>query len=160
MLRHGTPLYEIVPNGVALPASVASASIDPLRYQKAPQVASQAFSGELMFLKLRYKPIGSDESQLIETPVRDGGRNWYEASNDFKLAAGAAAFAMKLRGDPSVEDTPFDVVLRLVNESMGDDAQGYWHELLRLISSASGLSSSEGQLFRSLGYTDDGKDHR
>jgi Ca-activated chloride channel homolog len=150
-----TALYEIVPHGVALPASVAGASIDPSRYQQPSQVASQAFSGETLFLKLRYKPIGSEESLLIEAPVRDGGRNWYEASNDFKLAAGAAAFAMKLRGDPFVEDTPFDVVRRLVSESMGDDAQGYWHELLRLISTAGGLSSQDPQLLKKLGYTDE-----
>jgi Ca-activated chloride channel homolog len=154
-----TALYEIVPNGVELPASVANSSIDPLRYQQPSRVASQAFSGELMFLKLRYKPIGAEESLLIETPVRDGGRNWYEASNDFKLAAGVAAFAMKLRGDPFLEETPFDIVLRLVSESMGDDAQGYWHELLRMVSTAAGFRPDGLEHLQGLGYSN-GKDRR
>ncbi len=155
-----TALYEIVPHGVALPPSVAGTSIDPSRYQQPSQVASQAFAGETMFLKLRYKPIGSEESLLIEAPVRDGGRNWYEASDDFKLAAGAAAFAMKLRGDPFVEDTPFDIVLQLVRESMGDDEQGYWGEFLRVVGAARDLAAdgSSNQI-RYLGYSN-GKDQK
>jgi Ca-activated chloride channel family protein len=148
-----TALYEIVPHGVALPASVANDSVDPLRYQQPGHVSGQAFSGELMFLKLRYKPIDADESLLIETPVRDGGRNWYEASTDFKLAAGAAAFAMKLREDPFLEQTPFDVVLRLVNESVGDDEHGYRGELLRLVNKASELSQqTAAKEVQRLGY--------
>src|SRR5262249_37279646 len=55
-----TALYEITPVG-------AAPSSDPLRYQSARP--SAAPSGELAFLKVRYKLPGQPTSRLIERPI-------------------------------------------------------------------------------------------
>src|SRR5689334_12497332 len=53
-----TALYEIVPIG-------AKSTVDKLKYQqKLATESSELNKDELMVLKLRYKPIGSDESKL------------------------------------------------------------------------------------------------
>ena len=138
-----TALYEIVPHGVPVPDSVAQDTVDPLRYQRPAEVGGQAFSGELMFLKLRYKPVDGDASLLIETPVRDGGGTWYEASDDFKLASGVALFGMLLRRSEHSGQGAWPLVRQMVLESRGDDPRGYRAEFLRMVDAAAGLPTEE-----------------
>jgi Ca-activated chloride channel family protein len=150
-----TALYEIVPHGVPLPDSVAQDTVAPLRYQQPADVGGQAFSGELLFLKLRYKPVDADESTAVETPVRDGGGNWYEASDDFKLASGVALFGMLLRRSENAGQGAWPLVRQLVLESQGDDQRGYRAELLRMVDAAAGIRGKLGDALRMLGYGED-----
>ena len=130
-----TALYEVVPHGVPFDGPRGG----ELRYQGQAPRSDLALSGELLHLKLRYKPVESDESRLIEHPLRDEGRNWYEASDDFKFSAAVAAFGMRLRGSEHAGDMDLEAVRRLATESLGDDDGGYRAEFLRLVQRAQEL---------------------
>ena len=78
-----------------------------------------AKTGELFTLKLRYKQPDGEKSSLIETPVKDAGKKYGEASGDFKFAAAVASFGMILR------DSQFkgNATLAAVQELAGEDLQ-------------------------------------
>jgi Ca-activated chloride channel family protein len=130
-----TALYELVPRGVAFQGP----GVDPLKYQDPPRASGEAYSGELLNLKLRYKEPEGTVSRLLETQVRDSNAPWPAASDDFKFAAAVAAFAMHLRGSEHLNGMSLVQVRQLAAESAGDDPGGYRRELLRLIGIAEGL---------------------
>ena len=127
-----TALYEIVPHGAAFDAPRAG---EPRTRDAAPET-SLTHSGELLHMKLRYKPVSSNESLLLSQPVRDSGRSWYEASDDFKFSAAVAAFGMSLSGSAHLGDMRLEAIRRLAVESLGDDREGYRAEFLRLVERA------------------------
>jgi Ca-activated chloride channel homolog len=69
-----------------------------------PPVAAQAKNApprsELLTMTLRYKKPGGLFSRKREFPLVDGGRQFAEASNEFKFAAAVASFGMILRNSP------------------------------------------------------------
>src|SRR4029079_16380061 len=77
-----------------------AAAVDPLRYIQPAALTEAAKNGELFTLKLRYKQPDGDKSTLMETPVKDAGKKYGEASRDFKFAAAVASFGMLLRNSP------------------------------------------------------------
>ena len=90
-----TAIYEITPVG----GPVAS---DPLRYQQEPAARrSGGGSGELAFLRLRYKLPGESASRLIERPIvqRDVVDSLARAPDSTRYAVAVAGFAQLLRGD-------------------------------------------------------------
>jgi Ca-activated chloride channel family protein len=90
-----TALYELVPANVALPKPLRAGrgpSVDPLRYQSAPQPTRPARSGEVLTVKVRYKQPDAQVSQLIEQPLRAG-----RAPTHLPLAAVVAEFGLLLR---------------------------------------------------------------
>ena len=54
-------------------------------------------SSEMLTVKLRYKKPDGDKSELIERAVVDDGKQFANASADFKFAAAVAEFGMLLR---------------------------------------------------------------
>ncbi|MFN3859246.1 MAG: vWA domain-containing protein [Caulobacter sp.] len=88
-----TALYEITPVGGA-PSS------DPLRYGREP--AARRASGEIGYLKVRYKRPGESQSRLIEAPIRRAGAfgSLAEAPEQTRWAVAVAGFGQSLRGDP------------------------------------------------------------
>jgi Ca-activated chloride channel family protein len=143
-----TALYELVPVGVAFSAP----SVDASRYQEAREVTASAFSGELMFVKLRYKQPDGDTSQLLSTPVRNASVPFDEAPLDFRFATSVAAFGMKLRGSAFVADTTFEWIRKVALESAGLDESGYRREFIALVERAQALR--DGQRLQELGYFD------
>jgi Ca-activated chloride channel family protein len=128
-----TALYEIVPVGVEGTVDVREASA--LRYQ-APPV--RATSGrELAFVKLRYKEPDGATSRLLDRPVRAGNG---AASSDMRFAASVAAFGMLLRESEHRGAATYDDVLALARGSLGDDAEGYRAEFVRLVERARALT--------------------
>lgn len=126
-----TALYEITPVG-------ARPSSDPLRYgEKAP--ARAAPTGELAFLKVRYKIPGGTTSKLIERPIgpRDSYARLASAPEATRFAIAVAAYGQKLRGDPWVGDS-FDwpAVTALAQGARGDDPQGLRAEFVQLTKAA------------------------
>jgi len=121
-----TALYEITP--VGSPARLS----DPLRYQVAEDVGQ---SDELGFFKLRYKAPGESTSQLIQTPIREGG----EASADMRFATAIAGFGQLLEGGTYLGDWAYDDAIALANASRGDDPYGYRAEAVRLMRLAQSL---------------------
>ena len=134
-----TALYEIVPVG----QEAGVGSVDALRYQRRTETTEQATTGELLTLKLRYKDPETTQSQLLELVVRDSGREYARASEDFKFAAAVASFGMLLRESPHQGTTTLESVLELAEEGQGADAHGYRSEFLELVRKARGLRRLE-----------------
>ena len=134
-----TALYEIVPVG----QKAGVGSVDALRYQRRTETTEQATTGELLTLKLRYKDPETTQSQLLESVVRDSGREYARASEDFKFAAAVASFGMLLRESPHQGTTTLESVLELAEEGQGADAHGYRSEFLELVRKARGLRRLE-----------------
>ena len=123
-----TALYE-----VTAPDSPALMN-DPLRYGEA--VAMPGTDGELGFLRLRYKDPGTKVSQLIETPIREGG----EADDDSRFAAAVAGFGQLLQHSTYLGDWGWDQAIALANGSKGADDYGYRAEAVQLMRLAQSLS--------------------
>ncbi|MFH0945235.1 MAG: VWA domain-containing protein [Planctomycetota bacterium] len=147
-----TALYELVPPGVPFDAP----TVDPSRYQQGGKPSEQAFTDELLFLKLRYKQPDGATSQLLSTPVRDQDKLWHETSNNFRFAAAVAAYALLLRESSYLGDFGYQQVIELAYEARGEDPGGYRAEFLRLVETARRIASGEPlDELRKLGYISD-----
>ncbi len=122
-----TAIYEITPEGS--PARMT----DPLRYSDAPSVVDE--SGELGFLRLRYKDPGADDSKLIETPIRADAEPLAEA--DWALAI--AGFGQILRGSDLIGDWSMGDAIALAQGARGNDPFGYRQEAITLMRLADSL---------------------
>ncbi|MBC3872063.1 VWA domain-containing protein [Undibacterium sp. LX15W] len=137
-----TALYEIVPKG-------SKGNIDALRYQpnisdKAPSKETQnkeALSDELAWLKLRYKTPGSEQSQLVETPIKQTNMvdNIKSADQDFRFATAVAAWAQWLRGSSLIANYGPKDILALANSARGSDRFGHRAEFIRLVELSAAL---------------------
>jgi len=88
-----TAIYEIVP-------AAMKGWIEQRRYE-GPSPAAASRSGELAFVKLRYKLPDGRTSRLIERPVPAMAMwNRMAPRPDFRFAAAVAAYGQILRGDP------------------------------------------------------------
>ncbi len=131
-----TALYQVVPAGVDLEVP----GIEPLRYQQPADLAAAADSGELLFVKLRYKLPDGDESTLVSLPVTDEGLPFIAASEDLTLAAGVAAFGMLLRDSRYKGEASFDLASELASLGAAYDPNGYRAELVELVAAARELA--------------------
>ncbi len=123
-----TALYEVVPEGTAMPSG---GDVDPLRYQPGPDdPPPSVFEGELMYVKVRYKDPEGTRSRLMEHPVADRARS---PSTDLRFAAAVAGFGMLLRDSPHAGDLTLDDIVSLAAGSRGDDPRGYRGEFIRLV---------------------------
>ena len=126
-----TAIYEITPVG-----SPAMRN-DPLRYQAGDAETVDDGSGELGFLRLRYKQPDASRSQLIETAiVPDMGAATAEA----RFAASIAGFGELLRGSDALGDWSWGDAIALAGENRGDDGFGYRAEAVSLMRLAQSLS--------------------
>lgn len=132
-----TAIYEITPKGS--PAVLN----DDLRYGTAPPELSDgpASSGELAFLKIRYKQPDGDTSKLITTPVTEGNAvpSLQQAAQDVRFSVAVAAFGQKLRGTDAVSAYKYGSILNLASGAKGEDAYGYRAEFLNLVRLAGSL---------------------
>ena len=124
-----TAFYEIIPVGVKNPYG----SVDNLKYQKSS--SSESVQGvknnEMMTVKLRYKPLGSESSLKMEIPVLTSDK--YKApSADFTFASAVAMFGQLLRNSDFKGTSAYDDVIALAGKGFGEDKQGYRHEFVRL----------------------------
>ncbi|MEE4012082.1 VWA domain-containing protein [Roseibium sp. FZY0029] len=122
-----TALYEITP--VGSPAEKFS----DLRYGPEEKIepVRASYSGELAFVKLRYKQPGDKESTLIETPVMEDTVGIPKSETLF--AASIAAFGQKLKGTDYLGDWDFKAIEKLASENKGADPFGYRSEFLTLV---------------------------
>lgn len=130
-----TAIYELTLKG-------NSSSVDPLRYGK-EKAAVMGKSGELAFLRLRYKEPEGDVSKLAEWPLhrQDVKSSVAQASSEFRFAAAVAAFGQQLRGGKHTAEMSYADIAKLAAESRGADSFGYRGEFLRLVNLAQSLSS-------------------
>lgn len=126
-----TALYEITPVG-------GPSSVDPLRYGK-PGAAPGGKSGELAYLKIRYKLPGEKTSRLMRQPI--GASVTYrtidQAPEATRWALAVAGFGQTLRGDPWLAPG-FDLggIESLAQGARGKDEFGLRAEFVRLVRSA------------------------
>ncbi len=128
-----TALYEVVPVGGAISPSVPP--VDPLKYSVPPENA-RSNSSEMLTVKLRYKKPESDKSELLERAVVDDGKQFANASADFKFAAAVAEFGMLLRDSEFKGSGTMGAVLQWAQEGKSADTNGYRAGFLELVRKA------------------------
>jgi Ca-activated chloride channel family protein len=135
-----TALYEIIPVG-------AAGRVDPLRYGRNEEAGAR--SGEVAYLKLRYKLPDSDTSKLIETPIGKGTlvarEKW---STDLRFAASVAAFGQLLRGGKYTGEFGYDEIEKLAKGALGEDNEGYRREFVSLVKLAASLGPQTNESAR------------
>jgi Ca-activated chloride channel family protein len=124
-------LYEVVPVGVHSP--VEFEQVDDLRYQSGSAPSRGSSSGELLFVKVRYKEPGQSDSQLLSQAVQDDTER---PSDDLRFAASVAAWGMLLRGSPHVGDFTLSDVARLARDARCEDLEGYRADFIELVERA------------------------
>lgn len=130
-----TAIYEL-----ALVGDGGDAS-DALRYGDAKPLAVDK-SGELAWLKLRYKQPSADTSILIDKPLlRSQIRP--ETSDRLAFAASVAAYADLLRGGTRMSGFGYSDVTRLARRGLGDDERGYRRQFVAMVERTAQLSTPE-----------------
>ena len=124
-----TAFYEIIPVGVRNPYG----GVDELKYQTpAESTSAQGVkNNEMMTVKLRYKPLGSDNSIKMDVAVMTNDRN-KAPSADFNFASAVAMFGQLLRNSDFKGTSSYDQVVALARKGFDEDKQGYRHEFVRL----------------------------
>jgi len=126
-----TALYEVVPVG-------GPRANGDLRYAAPTPVAADGVSGELGFVKIRYKLPKSDTSLLLSTPIdrRVQFARFEDAPQDARFATAVAGFAELLRGGRYNGALSYDDVLRMASGAKGNDEFGYRTEFIQLVRAA------------------------
>jgi len=127
-----TAIYEIVPRG-------AKGWLPDRRYEgnRPAAEAGVAKSGELAFVKLRYKAPTGDVSKLIERPVPASLiASARPPSGDMAFAVAVAAFGQRLRGDKYLGNYGFADIRALA----GSQTNFWRQEFIRLTSLAEARS--------------------
>jgi Ca-activated chloride channel family protein len=129
-----TAIYELTLKG-------HTGSVDPLRYGK-ENTPGLGKSGELAFLRLRYKAPDGDVSKLIEWPLhrQDVLSNFAQATPEFRFAVAVAAFGQQLRGGKHTGPMDYAAIARIAADARGDDVFGYRGEFLQMVKLAQSLS--------------------
>jgi len=130
-----TALYEITPVGGRL-------SVDPLRYQV--KATPEDRTGELAYVKIRYKLPGEATSKLIAQPVGDAERPdaLAQAPEATRWALAVAAYGQRLRGDPWMSnDFGWKDIAALAQTARGEDPFGIRAEFVQLVRTAETANS-------------------
>jgi Ca-activated chloride channel family protein len=132
-----TAIYELTLKG-------QRGSVDALRYGS-ERASGTTKSGELAFLRLRYKAPDGDVSKLIEWPLQrqDAKASFNAASTEFRFATAVAAFGQQLRGGKHTGEMTYDDIAKIAADARGADAYGYRGEFLRLVRLAQSLSTGK-----------------
>ena len=129
-----TALYEIVPAG-------GKGWLEPLRYQSSAQPAGK--SGELAWLRIRYKAPGEASSRLLERPIAlNEAKPVAAASEDLRFAAAVAAFAQQLKDGCYTGDFDLAQSIALARSGKGEDRYGLRGEFIQLAVIAQSLHTS------------------
>ena len=141
-----TALYEIIPVGVDVPIP----GTDGLKYQQV-EPTRNAHRGELMTVKLRYKPATgpgtfADESVLLSTTVNAGDTPIEEASEAMRWATAVTEAALVLQETELAPAASLDQALALARSARGADTHGDRAEFIRMIETARALQrQAEGR---------------
>ena len=131
-----TALYEISMHNMA-------GRIDSLRYASRPAVLieNQQQASEVAYVKLRYKPVESDQSRLLTFPVKQVQvKDELDlTSNNFRFASAVAAFGQKLRGGKYLDGYTYQDIKKLAQQSRGLDKHGLRSNFLQLVGLAETL---------------------
>jgi Ca-activated chloride channel family protein len=133
-----TALYEIIPAG----SKEVLSAVDELKYQQTNVINNSSGSHELMTVKFRYKNPKDTVSKLITHILTDKEVSLTNSSENFRFSAAVAEFGMVLRESKFKGASSFEDVLQLANGSKGIDEEGYRAEFIKMVKTASLLSST------------------
>ena len=134
-----TALYELTLNTSNNPY------LDPLRYQETQsknevKTYKNRFSDEIALVKLRYKPVTSEKSQLITQAVMSNQiSDFNQQSDDFRFASCVVAFAHLLKNSHYWQGMSYQQIVDLALEAKGKDEFGYRAEFINLVRSSATL---------------------
>lgn len=123
-------LFEVTPVG-------QKGVYDDSRYQPTKVVATGT-NNELGYLKIRYKPVNSDNSTLVSLPISN---QVTRPSTELNFALGVAGFAERLQNSQYIGNWQFADSKKLAQANLGDDPQGIRHEFVKLVDLAMTLSA-------------------
>jgi len=126
-----TALYE-----VTAPGSPALRN-EPLRYAETSARPAGDDTGELGYLRLRWKAPGAKQSTLLETPILP---QTGPADDDSRFAAAIAGFGQLLTGSPLPGSWGWDQAIALAEGARGSDSFGYRAEAVTLMRLAQSLA--------------------
>jgi Ca-activated chloride channel homolog len=138
-----TALYEVVPKGVAAPATPR---VDPLKYQSPGRPSAAAAERELMTVNVRYKAPSSNVSSRFSVVVGDTTKPIEQASDDYRFSVAVANAALLLRGSKDVKHSSLDSARALAAGAIGSDVHGDRREFLALLDEAKRLRGGQGVL--------------
>lgn len=135
-----TALYELLPAGVAPDVPVT----DDLRYQQRRQPSpAAAASGELMWVKLRYKHPNAETSTPLDVVVKAPGREHLRMTPNLGFSAAVAAFGMLLRDSCHKGEASWRLAADLAERYRGEDPDGSRAQFTHLVEMAEGLSRTK-----------------
>lgn len=132
-----TALYELIPAGVK---SEFIPKVPALKYSE-PQSKRQPADNEWLTVSLRYKPLDSEQSKLMQSVLLEQSPK--NSKSDTQFALSVAMFAEKLRESPYTKGITFNQIIKLAEQHIGDDREGYRHEFLQLLRLAESIRLSE-----------------
>ncbi|GAB4406883.1 MAG: VWA domain-containing protein [Microscillaceae bacterium] len=125
-----TALYEIIP-GNSPSNQVVS------RQQGSTPAERISLNAEtLLGVRLRYKPIGSEQSVLLSADVKNKNQDFALSSLNFRFSAAVAGFGLLLRNSAYKGQLRYDDVIKMGKAALGKDPDGYRAEFIRLVETA------------------------
>lgn len=121
-----TAFYEIIPPGVDSPFFQGDI---PLKYSNTTYNSGP----ELATVKFRYKKPDGDKSRELAVPISDTPVPLERSSDDFRFASAVAWFGLKLRDSQFIENKSKAAIEALAKDAVGNDADGYRSEFVRLV---------------------------
>ncbi|MBD2705386.1 von Willebrand factor type A domain-containing protein [Spirosoma sp. BT702] len=134
-----TAIYELIPAGTK---SRYLPKTDSLKYQTFIDTKVSTQSGELVTLKVRYKQPADSVSQQLQHIVKTQTVPFNRVTADFRFAAAVAEFGLLLSESSYKGSAGYGQVVKLAKGALTDDSEGYRSEFVRLVKTASGLTSS------------------
>lgn len=131
-----TAIYEVVPRNIDSPYLV-----DKLKYQ-VNLTTTGSDSNELCTVKMRYKEPNADLSQQVEVIVKNEEIPFEKASENFRFAAAVSELGLLLRQSDYKGAASYDNVIRIANNALGKDEEGYRAELVKLAKTAQLLAQT------------------
>ena len=143
--RAVTALYEVIPVGEA---GRPEAAANPVKYQQPAnsklQTPNSKPTGELLTVRVHYRPPEGGESRLLEFPLVDRGAAFTDASADFRFAAAVAGFGLILRESPHRGTATLAAVEAWAAPASGAGASGPRAEFLALVKRAEEVLAARG----------------
>ena len=131
-----TALYEVVPVGADKSKSKSKSEVDALKYQTERGLTQSATNGELMTVKVRYKPPKSSKSTLLSQVVQDADTGYKAASENYRFSAAVALYGMLLRESPERSQGTLEQAASMARGALGKDPHGDRKEFVTLVEQA------------------------
>jgi len=124
-----TALYEVV----LANHDEAVVKVDDLKYQKIETKLAADLVNELATIKVRYKKLEDNKSQLLVKTVDMDNRTIDSTSDDFRFSAAVAQFGLFIRKGGFNRDKTVKQILKLAQQSMADDLNGNRADFIQLL---------------------------